>query len=55
MPELSPLSDASDALTIHGVESRYPDDWQKTGLSEMNHAVELSKHFGDILLPKLEQ
>jgi len=55
VPELSGLSDASDALTIHGVESRYPDDWRQIGPTEMNLAVELSKQFGDILLPKLEQ
>ena len=55
VPELAQLSDASDALTIHGVESRYPDDWRQIGPAEMNHAVELSRQFGDILLPKLEQ
>jgi HEPN domain-containing protein len=54
-PELSRLSDTSDALTIHGVETRYPGDWRQIETSEMNQAVELSKQFGDILLPKLEQ
>ncbi|HUS73519.1 MAG TPA: HEPN domain-containing protein [Sedimentisphaerales bacterium] len=54
-PELSRLSDASDTLTIHGVETRYPGDWRQIEPSEMNQVVELSKQFGDILLPKLEQ
>ena len=26
-PELSRFSDASDVLTAHGLETRYPDDW----------------------------
>lgn len=54
-PELSRLSDASDTLTIHGVETRYPGDWRQIEPSEMNQVVELSKEFGDILLAKLEQ
>ena len=52
-PELSRLSDASDTLTIHGVETRYPGDWREIEQSEMNQVVELSKQFGDILLTKL--
>ncbi len=54
-PELSLLSDASDTLTIHGVETRYPGDWRQIEPSEMNQVVELSRQFGDILLAKLEQ
>ena len=54
-PELSRLSDASDTLTIHGVETRYPGDWRQIERSEMNQVVELSRQFGDILLAKLEQ
>jgi len=53
-PELSRLSDASDRLTVHGVETRYPGDWLQVTTSEMNEAVELAKQVGDILLPKLE-
>lgn len=53
-PELSRLSDASDKLTVHGVETRYPGDWLRVTTSEMNEMVELEKQFGDILLPKLE-
>ena len=55
VPELSRLSDASDVLTVHGVETRYPDDWRQVEPSEMKQVVELSKKFGEILLPKLEQ
>jgi len=54
-PELSRLSDSSDTLTIHGVETRYPDDWRQIEQSEMNRVVELSKQFGDILLAKLAE
>ena len=54
-PELSRLSDASDTLTIHGVETSYPGDWRQIETSEMNKVVKLSRQFGDILLAKLEQ
>ena len=54
-PELSRSSDASDTLTIHGVETRYPGDWRQIETSEMNEVVKLSRQFGDILLAKLEQ
>ena len=54
-PELFRLSDASDALTIHGVETRYPGDWRQIELTEMKEAVELSRRFGNILLPKLQE
>jgi len=53
-PELSRLSEASDTLTVYGVETRYPGDWLQTEPAEMNEVVELSRQFGDILLPKLE-
>jgi HEPN domain-containing protein len=53
VPELSRLLDASDKLTFHGVETRYPGDWIQVTISEMNEAVELAKQFGEILLPKL--
>jgi len=55
VPELSRLSDASDTLTIHGVETRYPGHWRQIETSEMNEVVKLSRQFGDILLAKLEQ
>jgi HEPN domain-containing protein len=54
VPELSLLSDASDELTIQGVETRYPGDWRQIKKSEMKRVVELAKRFGDILLVKLE-
>lgn len=54
-PELSQLSDTSDKLTIHGVETRYPGEWYPVSATEMNEVVEISKKFSDILLPKLEQ
>jgi len=53
-PELSNLSDASDKLTVHGVETRYPGEWYPVSPAEMNEVVEISKKFGEFLLPKLE-
>ena len=55
VPGLSDLSDSSDALTIHGVETRYPGDWRRVESAEMQAAVELAKEFGKIILPKLDE
>lgn len=52
-PRLSPLSDRSDALTYHGVQTRYPDNWRQIEKVEMNEMVDLAKEFGEIILPKL--
>lgn len=52
--ELSDLSDSSDILTVHGVETRYPGDWLQIESTEMYEVVEITKKFGKILLPKLE-
>ncbi len=53
-PELSRFSDASDTLTVHGVESRYPGDWQEIDPQEMNEVVELARELGALLLSKLD-
>lgn len=53
-PELSALSDPSDKLTIHGVETRYPGDCYPVSLVEMHEVVELSRRFGNMLLPRLD-
>ncbi len=54
-PKLSSLSDASDALTVHGVETRYPDDWHEIEPTEMNEVLELAKQLGKILHSKLDE
>ena len=53
-PGLSGLSDVSDKLTVHGVETRYPGEWYPVSTAEMNKVVEVSRKFGELLLPKLE-
>jgi HEPN domain-containing protein len=53
-PELSRLSDLSDKLTVHGVDTRYPGDWYPVTSSEMNEVIGISRQFSNILLPKLE-
>jgi HEPN domain-containing protein len=53
-PELVALSEASDKLTIHGVETRYPGDWYPVSSDEMNEIVEIAREFSKILLPKLD-
>lgn len=55
VPELSQLSDLSDKLTVHGVDTRYPGDWYPVTSAEMNEVIEMSRQFSNILLPKLEQ
>jgi HEPN domain-containing protein len=52
--DLLTLKDASDALTAHGVASRYPDDWREIDEDEMKEILELTLEFRKILLPKLE-
>ena len=52
--DLSGLADLSDRLTVHGVETRYPGDWQVVEAKEMNEVVALAEKFGKILLPKLD-
>jgi HEPN domain-containing protein len=55
VPELSGLSDLSDKLTVHGVDTRYPGDWSPVTSAEMNEVIGISRQFSNILLPKLEQ
>jgi HEPN domain-containing protein len=52
-PDLTPLVDASDSLTAHGVAGRYPDDWREIGEEEMEEVLRLTEEFRKILLPKL--
>jgi HEPN domain-containing protein len=54
VPGLSDLSDSSDTLTVHGVETRYPGDWRQIEPEEMQAVVELAEKFGKIILPKLD-
>lgn len=53
-PELSRFSDASDVLTVHGVETRYPGDWREIDPAERNEVVELAKQLGAILHSRLD-
>ena len=53
-PDLSQFSDASDKLTVHGVETRYPGDSYPVSPEEMDEVVEISRTIADVLLPKLE-
>jgi hypothetical protein len=52
-PRLAELADASDALTVHGVQSRYPGDFWQVEKAEMQRLYELSEKFATILLPRL--
>jgi len=54
MNEETREADASDKITVHGVETRYPGDWLQVTASEMNEVIELARKFGDILLPELD-
>jgi len=54
-PKLADLADASDALTVHGVQSRYPGDFWQVETAEMKRLYELSRKFADILLPRFRQ
>jgi HEPN domain-containing protein len=52
---LEPLKDSADALTAHGVASRYPEDWREIGEDEMREMIELAIKLRNILLPKIER
>lgn len=53
-PELGQFMNASDVLTAHGVETRYPDDWHRIEPAEMNEVVELARKLGSLVLSKLD-
>jgi len=52
-PKLAGLVGKSDALTVHGVQSRYPGDFWQVEKTEMKSLYELSQKFANILLPLL--
>ena len=54
-PGLSRFTDASDALTVHRVETRYPGDWHEIEPTEMDEVVELAKELGELLRSRLDQ
>jgi len=51
--QLRSLADKADALTAHGVRTRYPDDWRPIGPDEMSEIVSLAKEIAEVLLPEL--
>jgi HEPN domain-containing protein len=51
--KLAELAEESDALTVHGVQSRYPGDFWQVGTDEMKRMATLSQKFSNILLPRL--
>jgi HEPN domain-containing protein len=51
--KLAELAEESDALTVHGVQSRYPGDFFQVETTEMKRLYELSQKFANILLPRL--
>ena len=50
---LAELAEESDALTVHGVQSRYPGDLFHVDKVEMKRLVLLSQKFSNILIPRL--
>ena len=52
-PKLAELVGESDALTVHGVQSRYPGDFWQVEKTEMKRLYGLSQKFANILLPRL--
>lgn len=54
VPELSELADAADKLTVHGVETRYPGDFQQVDEREIQEIIKISRQFREIILPKLK-
>ena len=50
---LAGLADRADALTAHGVHTRYPGDALQVDETEMTTAVELAREIGEIILDSL--
>ena len=55
VPELSAFAEAADALTVYGVQTRYPGDWRQIEPDEMEKAVHLARELGALLLSRIEQ
>jgi len=55
IPELFSLVEPSDILTVHSVQTRYPDEFYEIDVIELNEVVELAKKFGEILFPALNK
>jgi HEPN domain-containing protein len=55
VPELSAFVEAADALTIYGVQTRYPGDWRQIGPGELDEVVRLARELGALLLSRIEQ
>jgi HEPN domain-containing protein len=53
-PRLAAFSDRCDDLSVHGVQSRYPDDWVEITTVEMNDTVNLAREFGNALTQALD-
>lgn len=53
-PELSRFLEKCDDLTVHGVQSRYPDDWLEITVAEMQDAVKLAHELGEALKATLD-
>jgi HEPN domain-containing protein len=51
--KLVELTEESDALTVHGVQSRYPGDFFQVETAEIKRLYELSQKFAQIFLPRL--
>jgi hypothetical protein len=54
LPTLAKLSDRSDALSVHGVDVRYPDNWRAISKIELQDMLILTDEFAAILLPILK-
>jgi HEPN domain-containing protein len=54
VPDVSQFSDASDKLTVHGVETRYPGDSYPVSSEEMDEVVQISRAIGEVLLSQLD-
>ena len=52
-PALGDLADASDGLTVHAVEGRYPGTPPPVTPPQVEALLELADRFGEMLLPLL--
>jgi HEPN domain-containing protein len=53
-PGLDAFADRADALSMAGVEIRYPDEWREVQAEEMRDMMALADELAAILLPLLK-
>ncbi len=55
LPQLTLMTEIADALSAHGVHSRYPDDSYVVDNVEMRWIIKAANQFAEVLMPVLKE